>query len=64
MDVFPCGIVITSLAKEVMFLDVFVLLFICLFACNQHYSKSYEQIAMEFYGGLWGVKWNSVACPD
>ena len=28
-----------------------VCLFICLFVCG-HYSKSYEQIGMKFYGGV------------
>ena len=35
-----------TLAKEVMFLVAFV----CLFVCGQHYSKSYERIGMKFYG--------------
>ena len=46
--------VITSLAKEVMFLvalvSLSVCLFVCLFVCGQHYSKSYERIGMKFYG--------------
>ena len=42
--------VITSLAKEVMFLVALVCLFVCLFVCEQHYSKSYERIGMKFYG--------------
>ena len=46
--------VITSLAKEVMFLvalvSLSVCLFVCLFVCEQHYSKSYERIGMKFYG--------------
>ena len=25
-------------------------LFVCLFACGQHYSKRYERIGMKFYG--------------
>ena len=25
-------------------------LFVCLFVCEQHYSKSYERIGMKFYG--------------
>ena len=33
-----------------MFLEALVCLFLCLFVCAQHYSKSYEQIAMKFYG--------------
>ena len=41
--------IITSLAKEVMFLVELV----CLFVCG-HYSKSYEQIGMKFYGGVLG----------
>ena len=36
--------VITSLAKEVMFLVALV----CLFVCGQHYSKSCEWIGMKF----------------
>ena len=45
--------VITSLAKEVMFfgsVGLSVCLFVCLFVCGQHYSKSYERIGMTFYG--------------
>ena len=34
--------------KEVMVLVAFV----CLSVCKQHYSKSYEPIAMKFYGGV------------
>ena len=45
---------ITSLAKEVMFLVAFVCLFVCLSVCGQHYSKSYERIGMKFYGGVQG----------
>ena len=41
---------VTSLAKEVMFLVALVCLSICLFVCEQHYSKSYERIGMKFYG--------------
>ena len=41
---------ITSFAKEVMFLVVFV----CLSVCKQHYSKRYEQIATKFHGGVRG----------
>ena len=47
-------IIITSLAKEVMFLVALVCLFVCLFVGGQHYSKSYEQIRMKFYGGILG----------
>ena len=47
-------IIITSLAKEVMFLVALVSLSVCqsvcLFVCGQHYSKSYEWIGMKFYG--------------
>ena len=46
--------IITSMAKEVMFLvalvSMSVCLFVCLFVCGQHYSKSYERIGMKFYG--------------
>ena len=42
--------VFTSLAKEVMFLVALVCLSVCLFVCEQHYSKSYERIGMKFYG--------------
>ena len=42
--------VITSLAKEMMFLVALV----CLFVCGQHYSKSYERIGMKLYGGVLG----------
>ena len=42
--------IVTSLAKEVMFLVALVCLFVCLFVCEQHYSKSYERIGMKFYG--------------
>ena len=48
------GYLITSLAKEVMFLvalvSLSVCLSVCLFVCGQHYSKSYERIGMKFYG--------------
>ena len=43
-------VIVTSLAKEVMFLVAFV----CLFVCGQHHSKSYERIGMKFYGGVLG----------
>ena len=42
--------IVTSLAKEVMFLVALVCLSVCLFVCEQHYSKSYERIGMKFYG--------------
>ena len=47
--------IVTSLAKEVMFLvalvSLSVCLSVCLFVCRgQHYSKSYERIGMKFYG--------------
>ena len=47
---------ITSLAKEVMFLVALhmVCLFVCLSVCEQHYSKSYKRIGMKFYGGVLG----------
>ena len=41
---------ITSLAKEIMFLVALV----CLFVCEHHYSKSYEQVGMKFYGRVLG----------
>ena len=44
------GEIFTSLAKEVMFLVALVCLSVCLFVCEQHYSKSYERIGMKFYG--------------
>ena len=48
------SLIITSLAKEVMFLvalvSLSVCLFVCLFVCGQHYSKGYERIGMKFYG--------------
>ena len=44
------SILITSLAKEVMFLVALVSLSVCLFVCGQHYSKCYERIGMKFYG--------------
>ena len=40
--------------KEIMFSVAFV----CLFVCYQHCSKSYERIAMKFYGGVRGGKRN------
>ena len=50
--------IVTSLAKEVMFLVALVCLFVCLFVClsvcGQHYSQSYERIGMKFYGGVLG----------
>ena len=45
-------VIVTSLAKEVMFLVALVSLSVCLFVCGQHYSKSYERIGMKFYGGV------------
>ena len=39
--------------KEIMFLVAFV----C-FVCQQHYSKSYEGIAMKVFGGVRGGKRN------
>ena len=45
-----CKVLITSLAKEVMFLVTLV----CLFVCRQHYSKSYDRIGLKFYGGVLG----------
>ena len=33
-----------------MFLVALVCLSVCLFVCEQHYSKSYERIGMKFYG--------------
>ena len=50
--------IFTSLAKEVTFLIAWVCLFVCLFVCYQHYSKSYEGIAMKFYGAVRGGKRN------
>ena len=46
--------VITSLAKEVMFLIALVCLFVSWSVFGQHYSKSYEWIGMKFYGGVLG----------
>ena len=43
------ALIITSLAKEVMFLVALV----CLFVCG-HYSKSYKRIGMKFYGVVLG----------
>ena len=40
--------------KEIMFLVASV----CLFVCYQHYSKNYQWIVMQFYGGVWGGKKN------
>ena len=40
--------------EEVMFLVPLVCLFVCLYVCGQHYSKSCEQIGMKFYGGVLG----------
>ena len=37
-----------------MFLVALVCLFVCLFDCGQHYSKSYDRIGMKFYGGVLG----------
>ena len=52
------SVLITSLAKEVMFLVELVCLFICLFVClsicGQYYSKRYERIGMKFYRGVVG----------
>ena len=47
-------LLITSLAKEVMFLVRLVCLSVCLSVPGQHYSKSYERIRMKFYGGVLG----------
>ena len=48
------SLLVTSLAKEAMFLvalvSLSVCLFVCLFVCGQHYSKSYERFGMKFYG--------------
>ena len=41
---------ITSLAKDVMFLVALV----CLSVCGQHYSNSLERIGLKFYGGVLG----------
>ena len=46
-------LLITSLAKEVMFLVALVCVFVCL-SVRGHYSKSYERIGMKFYGGVLG----------
>ena len=45
--------IVTSLAKEAMFLISLVCLFVCLFVCGQHYSKSYEWIGLNFMEGSW-----------
>ena len=37
-----------------MFLVALHGLSVCLFVGGQHYSKSYEQIMMKFYGGILG----------
>ena len=42
--------IITSLAKEVVFLVALVCLSVCLFVCGQHYSKSYERIEILWRG--------------
>ena len=57
--------IITSLAKEVMFL-VALELSVCLSVCVQHYSKSYERIGLKFYGGVLGstMKWLKVIGGD
>ena len=34
---------------------MFSVAFVCLSVCLQHYSKSYERIAMKFYEGLLGA---------
>ena len=31
---------------------MFSVVLVCLFFCEQRYSKSYKRIAMEFYGGV------------
>ena len=41
---------ITSLAKEAMFLVALV----CLSVCKQHYSTHNKRIGMKFYGGVLG----------
>ena len=33
-----------------------VYLFVCLSVCGKHYSKSYEQIGMNFMDGSWVVQ--------
>ena len=45
---------ITSLAKEVMFLVALVCLSVCLFVCGQHYLQSYKRIGMKFIGEVLG----------
>ena len=47
-----------SLAKEVMFLVVFV----CLSSCKHHYSQKYEQIAIKSYGRVWDGKRKTLNC--
>ena len=37
---------------------IFLVPLVCLSMYEQHYSKSYKQIAMKFYGGVW----NSLNC--
>ena len=41
-------IIITSLAKEVMFLVALHGLSVCLSVCGQHYSRNYERIGMKY----------------
>ena len=33
---------------------MFLVVLVCLFVSEQLYSKSYERILMNFYGGVWG----------
>ena len=45
---------------NLLWLIMFLVVFVCLAVCWQHYSKSYDQIRMKFYGGAWGGKKNEL----
>ena len=42
-----------SIAGDYQLLGIRYRWFVCLFVCEQHNAKSYERIAMKFYGGVW-----------
>ena len=43
---------------------MFSVALVCRYGCKQHYSQSYEWIAIKFNGGVWGGKMNVIKfCP-
>ena len=39
-------------------IKLFFFLSVCLSVCKQHYPKSFERVAMKFYGGVKGARYN------